>query len=811
MHALLQDLRYALRTLARTPGWTAVVVLSLALGTGAVLTTLSWVQGLVLRPVAGAADPDRLVALTSVTRSGHFANYSYPDFRDYRDQARLLAGVIAFTPEPLALGQEPQAEPVWAEFVSGNFFDVLGVRPVLGRTFAGTEKGDTRDAAPVVVLSHGLWMRRFQGDRGVIGRTVRLNRRPLTVVGVAPEDFHGGFVGFALDLWVPLVMQETLTGGGDHLTRRAGRRLFLLARLAPGATVGQAHAEVASISRQLAQIYPATNQTIRAAAVPVWKAPFMAPSFLAAPVRILAAVSGVVLLIVCANVANLLLARAAARRREFAIRLGLGAGSGRMFRQVLTESLVLAGAGAGGGLLCAAWMNGALLWLVPETYLPVAMASGMDARVAACAAVVAVAAGLACGIAPALDAARFSLAAAVHEGARGVTGTARSQRLRRFLVMAEVALATVVLVGAGLFVKSFRNARASDPGFDPQHVLLASFSLASSGYNAAQGEAFFGRLRRSLESASGVASVSYANKVPLGFKGHSGKDVEIPGYTPRPDENMRIPHNTVAPGYFATLRIPQLAGRDFTELDGRNAPRVVIVNETFVRRFFGGGPALGRKVNGWTVVGVVKDGKYEHLEESPKAYMYLPFAQDYSADERIVMHVRTAGPPENWMPVLRRDVRAIDPNVAIFSWQPLAQHIGASLFVQRSAASLLSVLAVVALLVAALGLYGVIAYAVAQRTREIGIRIALGAQPRDVLRMVVGDGLRLSAVGIAAGGAVSVALGRTVAALLFGVNAADAAVLASAAAFLAAVALAASWVPARRALRVDPAVSLRCE
>jgi predicted permease len=817
MGTLLQDLRYGLRVLLKAPGFTTVAVLSLAVGIGANTTTFSWIDGLLLRPLSGVEKNQELVSLQTVTPSGEFISTSYPDYRDFRDQTKLLSGVVGYRPEPLSLslGDEQQAEPIWVEMVTGNFFEVLGVKPALGRVFVPEEWGDKPGAYPVVVISHGLWKRRFRGDPGVVGKQVQLNRQPFTVIGVAPKEFHGAFVGVAWDLWVPLMMERQLTGRGDWLSDRSSRDVFVAGRLKPGVAFERARAEIETISQRLAESYPDSNRGTRATIMPMWKAPYSAPSILGPLLKILMGVSAVVLLIVCANVANLLLARATSRQREFSIRLGLGASRMRLIRQLLTESLLVALAGAAAGILLASWMTGSLLALAPVTYFPLFFSARLDSPVLGFTVLLALLAGVLFGLAPALEAVKPDLSESLKSGGRSLTATSKSQRLRRLLVVSEVALALVALVGAGLFVKSFQNARKSNPGFDPQGVMLVSFNLRSSGYDQERGKGFYHRLRERLEATPGVESVSYAVRVPLGFEGGSWEDIQVEGYVPRSSENMKLYYNKIAPGYFQLMRIPVVEGRDFTERDDEKAPPVVIVNQAFIEHFLAGRYPIGRQVRGWDrtlrIVGVVKTSKYAHLEEVSQPYLYLPFRQSYRASNRVTVHIRTAGRPESVPPAVRREVQALDPSVALFAEIPLVDYISASLMTQKVAASLLSVLGTLALLLAVLGLYSVMAYSVTQRTHEIGVRMALGAQPRDVLRLVVGQGMVVSLAGVAAGLAAALALTRLMSGLLFRVSATDPLIFAGASLFLTVIALAASYIPAHRATKVDPMVALRYE
>jgi putative ABC transport system permease protein len=815
MNTLLDDLRYALRRLRKNLSFTLVVVLTLGLGIGANTAVFSWIQAILLHPLPGVAQAGQLLTLETIAPSGQYIDTSYPDYRDYRDQAKLLTGLIVFQDRPLSLGDDQQAERVWAELVSGNFFDVLGVKPAVGRFFLPAEQAEKPGAYPVAVISSELWRRRFNSDPGIIGKTVKLNRQPFTIIGVTPEKFKGTIVGLSYDLYVPLFMQEQLAQRGDWLNVRDSRPLHTLARLKPGANLTEARAEIQLLARQLAQAYPQTNQGISATLLPIWRAPYGAQSLLSVLLQILMGIGGVVLLIVCANVANLLLARSTARQKEISIRLALGASRRRVIRQLLTESLLLGLLGAAVGLMLAFWITDFLRFFIPNTELPVTLTTGVNLQSLGFTLLLSLLTGVIFGLAPALQVTRPDLYHSLKEGGRSATAGPRARRLRGLLVVSEVALALVALIGAGLFVKSFQQARKSNVGFDPEGVLLVGFDLSSNGYNQDQGKNFCRQLRERVERLPGVQAVSYAEDVPLGFDGGAWTKIGIEGYVPRSNENMRIYRNLVAPGYFNLMRIPLLAGREFTERDDEKAPLAAIINETFARRFFPGQEAIGRKIHAGTrvlnIVGLVKDSKYRSLSESAEPYFYIPFLQFYRPHIGFALHIRADGRPEAMLGAVRREVQAIDPAVPVFAAIPLADYIGASFFTQKVAATLLSILGLLALLLAALGLYSVMAYSVTQQTREIGIRLALGAQARDVFKLVIGQGLRLVLSGIVIGLATAFAFTRLASGLLFGVSATDPATFALIALLLTGVALLACLLPARRATKVNPLIALRYE
>ena len=813
----IQDFRYALRVSAKSPAFTLVAVATLAVGIAANTTVFSWIDTVLLRPLPGVARQQELAAFETLAPSGEFLTTSYADFRDYRDHLTLLSGLAVAQPRALSIGQEDHAERVWGELVSGNYFAVLGVKPALGRVFSPDEYGDKQGGYPVAVISYGLWQRRFNGERSAIGRTIRVNRQQLTVIGVAPEEFRGTIPGLAFEIWAPAMMGTQLNLMPDWMMADRQTRSFIsVARLKPGVSYDQARAEIAAVGRELARMYPRTNQGMSATVLPIWKGHFGAQSMMLAPLQILMAVCGVVLLIVCANIANLLLARAVARQKEFTLRMAMGAGRWRLIRQLLSESLVLAVLGAVAGVPLSLWLASGLGDLLPPGVFPITLDVRMNGDILVFTILLCALACVVSGVAPALHSSRTDLNEVLKAGG-GRSGSAggRSHGMRRLLVVAEVALALVAVIGAGLFARSFQLARRINPGFDPQHVLVSHLYLSTAGYSVPDRKLFCRRLRERLEAQPGVQAVTYADMVPLGFDRGPWEDLEVEGYVPSPSENMKIYRNLVAPGYFSLMRIPLLEGRDFTEHDDEKAERVMIVSQQFARRFFGGRPAIGRKVRGWgqwfRVVGVAKDSKYHTPNEAPRPYFYVPFQQVYRADLAIAVYLRVAGDPAQAISLVRREIRGMDPGVGVFDTMPLAEFIGASLFSQKIAAVLLGALGVIALLLAAVGLYSVMAYSVSQRTQEIGIRMALGARPGNVVGLIVRQAMAMAGIGLAAGVLAGLAVTRLASRMLVEVSATDPAIFAAATGFLAAVAAVASYLPAHRATRIDPNQALHGE
>jgi predicted permease len=816
MGSLLQDLRYSLRLLGKNPGFGAVAILTIAIGIGASTTIFSWIRSVLLNPLPGASQPERVVALESLTPSGEWVPTSYLDFQDFRDHAKLLESTTVAIPMDLAVGNERSVERTWGELVSGNYFNVLRVRPELGRFFSEAESGDVQNAHAVLIISHSFWTNRFHSDPAAIGATLRINRFPYTIIGVAPDNFHGSMPGLSFQMWAPATMFGQLSSTGDWMLRDRKTRMFrVLARLAPGVQIEQVRAEVQSIAKVMAEADADTNQGMSATLLPVWKSHYGIQDSLLAPLRILMGACGVVLLIVCANVANLLLARAVARQKELSVRVALGAPRWRIVRQLLSESFLIATAGALVGLWISSWLGGSLRWLVPASSLPDMIRPPIDLVVVFFAAALAFVVAALAGIAPALHSARGDVNDMLKEGGRSGTSSAHSRRLHGLLVTSEVALAVVALIGAGLFVKSFQQARAIHPGFDPHQVAIAQLSLSAAGYDSRQASDFCVRLRELLERQPGVTAVSYADYIPLSVSGDSWEDLQIQGYVPGPNENMKVYRNLVAPGYFDLMKIPLLQGRDFNlRDDGANQP-VMIVTQEFVRRFLPQQNPIGQKVQGWgrwfTIVGVAEDSKIHHLTENAPPYFYVPIRQIFRPEMGLKFYVRSSAPVDDAVAALRREAQAIDPSVPVFNAMPLEEYIAASLFPQKIAASLLGTLGSVALLLAAIGLYGVMAYSVAQRTNEIGIRVALGARPLDVLRMILRESMTLALPGLVVGSLLATALARVVSASLIEVSPRDPAIYAAAAVFTILITLGAAAGPARRAARVDPMVALRYE
>ena len=806
------DARYGARSFAKHPGFTIVAVLTLALGIGGNATVFSWIRGVLLNPLPGAAASSQLVAIESVMPDGEYHTSSYPDLTDYRQKNRSFSEVIGFelVGVDMSVNNTAPVERVWGLIATENYFDVLGVNPALGRVFH-EEQNQAQNSDPYIVLGNGFWKRRFGGRPDAVGKTVHINGHPFTVIGVAPAEFHGTIVGIDAEYFVPMMMQpEALPG--ESLTDRNPTFVHMMGRLKSGVTIEQAQAEMATLAGNLAREYPDASAGVGISVVPVWKAHYGVQDFLRGVLGFLMVVAMFVLLIACVNVANLLLARATTREEEMAIRAALGANRVSLIRQLLVESLLLAGAGGAAGVMLALWGVKLLSFFAPASHLPIALSAGVDGPVLGFTVALTVVTGVVFGLAPALRGSRTDLNASLKQGGRRVGGTSGA-RLRSTLVIAEVVLATVLLVTAGLLVRSVQNAEKQGPGFRTDHIALAAYDLKASGYSGSQASLFFERLADNLRGQPGIEAVTLERYVPLWFTGRSYTPVEIEGYTPQRNEDMGIDLNVVGTEYFQALQIPMIAGRDFAKEDSDDAPKVVIINQTMANRFWPGRDAIGHHVHAWgewrTVVGVARDVKYHRMNEPPEAFLYLPVPQTRGLDVNLL--VRSQLPTATVIGAVRTATKALDPKIQPLETDDLGGLLHVSLFANRTAAAVASLLGGLGLLLAALGIYGVLSYTVNQRLSEIGIRMAMGAQARDILGLVGGKGLRLVAIGGFAGGAISLLVVRAISGLLFGVSAFDPATFSGAAAMLILVTLAACGAPTRRAMKVDPMVALRHE
>jgi putative ABC transport system permease protein len=813
MQSLLNDLRYGARTLLKKPGFTVVAVLTLALGIGANTAIFSVINAVLLRPLP-FREPGRIVSVANVDlkEGGDPFVSSWPDFNDWRAQNQSFEKLAAFNPRDLNLAGAGEPLRLRGAMVTSELFPLLGASPQLGRGFTAEED---RPGAHAVILGQDFWRRHFNADPRAVGRTLDINGLSYEVVGVMPAGFEFPYSAEPVELWVNAGIDGE--GRAPLMAQRGNHNLSVVGRLKPGVPLAQAQSEMARIAEDLAKQYPDTNTGFGARVTPYLES--LVGDLRFALLLLLGAV-GCVLLIACANVANLLLARGAARQREVAVRAALGASRWRVVRQLLTESVLLAACGGAAGLLLARWGTDSLMAFVPQS-LPRAARPEVDAGVFGFTLLVSLLTGVLFGLMPAWQAAKVDLTEALKEGGRSGDG-ARGKRLRGALIVAQVAVALVLLVCAGLLVNSFWRLQRVEPGFDPHNVLTFSVSLQGARYDQPQArENFYQQLLARVSALPGVTSASASTVIPLsGSNSDAGFAVEgVPTDPAQPYPNITY-LRVVRPDYFRTMNIPLREGRDFDEHDTLRSAPVVIVNETLARKYFPNQNPLGRHINPafgvdergilWReIVGVVGDVRHASLREESGPEAYVVQAQAPWRTTNVV--ARTSGDPRALIPAVRREVGALDPTLPVYAAKPLEDYLATSLARPRFGAVLLAVFAVVALALTLLGLYGVMSYTVAQRTREIGVRIALGARPRDVMRLVIRQGAILTLLGIVIGAAAAFAATRLIKSFLFEVSADDGLTFAVIAGLLAAVALLACYVPARRATKVDPMVALRYE
>jgi predicted permease len=835
MDDLKQDFRLALRGFAKNPGFTLVVVMTLALGIGANTAIFTLMDQVLLR-LLPVADAERLVILdgpgtfsgSSHQHSDTLTPLSHPMFERLRDENTVFAGVLAHYTTALHLTVGNQTDNVNGDLVSGTFFETLGVRPAAGRLFT-PEDDRVPGAHPVAVLSHGFWTRRFGADPKVVGQTVRVNDHAMTVVGVAARGFHGVEVGESADVFVPLMMQAQVIptwnrGLGDWRVRW----LDVMARLKDGISPAQARAGVNVLYGQLLRedLEHIETKSERFRTAFLQKQLEVRPGARGTsglrdqsrtPLLVLMGMVGLVLLIACANVANLMMARASARQREVAVRLALGASRGRLVRQFLVESVALSVTGGALGVVVATWTGDLLLSALPFEQASRALSAQPDLRVGAFALALSVLTGLVFGLVPALQSTRPALAPTLKSETGSVIGGTASFRFRKGLVVAQVALSLLLLIGAGLFTRSLMNLRSLDPGFQPERLIAFSVDPALNGYDLPRRLALFRQLQDEAAAEPGVRSVSMAQEA-LMTNSNMSHTVTVEGYEPKEDESMNPNFNTVGPGFFSTLGIPLVAGRDFTEADAKDAPRVAVVNETFARYFFKDQDPLGRRFGlgrsgdrlDITIVGLVRDGKAASLREQPLRFVYTPYTQEPRVGS-MTFYVRTAADLDALGGRLRKVVQRVDATLPVTELKTMRAQIAESLFVERLVAALSAAFGFLATFLASIGLYGVMSYAVALRTREIGIRVALGAERRAVLLMVLREVAGLALLGVAVGLPSGYGLGRLVEAELFGLDARDPVTFGVATTTLLLASLLAGYLPAARATRVDPMVALRYE
>lgn len=808
---LLRDTRYALRQLRTNPGFALTAVLTLALGIGANSTILSWISATLFNPIPAAKNVDRMLSIQRGQRSEHpTPPLSYLDFADLRANAKTFSGMIAEHQDYISITGTAKPERIYGELTSADYFEVLGVQPYLGRTLIST-RANERAGAPIAVITYHLWQNHFAGDPGIIGKTVQLNLYPYTIVGVAPKGFRGVINGVRSDIFLPLGMMRQVWGW-DPMDNRGTAFVNVLGVLRPGVGQHQADNELNLLMQRLVEQYPQGDHQggNQISTDPLWRSPFGVNVYMAGTLPILFALAAVLLLLACANVANLLLVRSVERRREFAIRMSIGAGRWTLVRQLMIENVLIALAAGALALSSTLWTARGMAAFVPSTNLPLVLDGSVDRRVMLATFVMSLLTAVISGVVPALRASRLSPATILKDESLTSLGGLNKSRLTSGLVIAQIALSLLMLTCAGLFVRSLEKAQQADPGFDANHVLLVSFDLHPMGYTRKTGTEFERQVIARVRQLPGVEFATLADFSPLSFTIHS--DNEVPeGYVRRPHEDMQVDRGFVGSGYLALMRTPLLAGRDFTDQDMANTPPVAIVNQAFADRYWPGQNAIGKHVydgRQWsTVVGVAANGKYRRLIYDPTPLVLMPLTYD----EEVILHVRTKGEPLAMAGAMEQAINELNADLPLYNITTLKENMRTGSVFERIAATFAGSFGLLALVLAAVGIYGVVAYTTRQRTHEIGIRMALGAAQTDVFKQVLGQGLRLALAGLGVGLAMALVFARFLRGMLFGVGTTDWMTFGVVPALLLVVTLAACFVPARRAATVDPMQALRTE
>jgi predicted permease len=814
MKSFWQDVRYSLRTIAQAPGYAAIAILTLALGIGANTTIFSWINSTLLNPIPGLANPREVVALSLNKPSENPFPFTYPDVVAMRDGQRSFVGITASGTAPMSLTGKGKPERIWGTIAAANYFTVLGVQFALGRGFVAAEE-EKPDATPVAVISYRFWQTHFAANPRVVGQAIEINQHSYTIVGVAPADFRGTQTGLRSEIWVPIMMVRQLMDQGDLIHDHHYFWMNALGRLRPGVAPQRAQEELTLRMQPEVRSYPEEHKGHESVTVyPLWRSPFGVTQIFSLLLPMLMAIAGFVLLLACVNVANLMLVRSVGRKREMAIRMSLGASRWRLVRQLLVESLVLALAGGAAASLITLWTAGTLTKFLPAMDFPVSLSVQIDRTVLLAALGISVLTGAIFGILPALRSSAEGPVTALKEEAGSISGGLHKARLGSSLVVAQIALSLLLLVCAGLFIRSFLSAQQINPGFNPHSVMIASYDLFAGGYTPETGAQLDRQIIAALEAQPGIQSVALANRVPVGFD-QGSTSVKPEGYAAQAHESMETQNAIVTPNYFRTMQIPILKGRDFTPRDGKDSLRTVIVSKGFADRYWPGQEAIGRRLfsdltNEWfTVVGVAQDTKADGLKYNAKPFLYLPLYQVYQAT--MVINARVLGNPLASAEAIERAIHKLNADLVVFDVADLEVRWQLASLQQRIAGIFVGAFGLIALILATVGIYGVTAYTTRQRTHEIGIRMALGATKEGVLKLVVGRGLRLTLAGVVLGLSASFALTRYLKTMLLGVASTDGLTFFAVVSLLFAVALLACWIPARRASRVDPMIALRHE
>jgi predicted permease len=808
MTGLLQDVRFALRQLRKSPGFTITAGLMLALAICANSTVFSWIDGTMLHPIPGARDTGSMVSvMRGQWNISPSPPLSYLDYRDLREQNRSFVGILGYNHDWLTLTGGATPERIYVGNVTSNFFELLGIRPVLGRFFLPEE--ETRpDAVPYVVLSYSLWKTRYAADPAIVGKTIEIARHPVTVIGVAPQGFMGAMPGIREDLWATL---NPIGSNAWRMTHRTATWLNVLGRLRPGVSRDRATQDLQTIMQRIAVAYPNDHLGVNTITLdPMWRSPFGANVYMATTLPILLAIAGIVLLLTCANVATLALVRFVARRREIAIRQSLGAGRIQLVRQMVLEGFSVSFAGGALALLLTAWTAKSFARFIPPNANSVVLNGTVDHNVVIVIVLLSVIASIICGAFPALRSSRVPAAEALKEESANVSGGSHNRRLLSGLVVAQIALSLALLVTSGLFLRTLRNISSASPGFDQDHILNASVGLAIAGYPDEEVREIRHKILDRVSALPGATVASLTDWVPFNFN-RKTVDAYPEGYAPRPHESLEVRRADVTSKYFETLGIPILEGREFTPDDSETSPRVLVVDQTAATRYWPRQDPLGRKLTIWgrpfTVVGLVKNSKHNLMNEPLEPMIYMSYFQQ--PDNELTVQVKTRGNPADMAPLVEQAIHQVDERLPVFDVRTMRETAQMSSMFAVMQSTFAGMFAMIALVLAATGIYGVVAYRTQLRTHEIGIRVALGASRADVLRLVLMQGMRLTVAGLMVGLALAFGLTRFIAGLLYGISATDPWTVIAVVVLLGAMALLACYLPAHRAMRVNPVSAIR--